>query len=78
MLFTATWPKSVQKMAGKYLVRGEPAEAAAGAAAGGGGGGGNSSDYLVHITVGSQEELVANKDVSQLFYELDDSVSWRG
>jgi ATP-dependent RNA helicase DDX5/DBP2 len=49
--YSATWPKSVEKMAGKYLRTGE----------------------VVHLTVGSTEDLVANKSVSQQFHELDDS-----
>ena len=52
LFFTATWAKSVNKLAAKYLRKG--------------------SD-LVRVTIGSGEDLVANKSISQEFYELDDS-----
>jgi superfamily II DNA/RNA helicase len=48
LLFTATWPKSVKKIAAKYL----------------------REDYI-HVNVGD-DELAANKAVSQEFFQLDD------
>ncbi|CAM9161781.1 unnamed protein product, partial [Heterosigma akashiwo] len=52
LFFTATWQKSVEKMAGKYL---------------------RSGADLTHITVGSTEELAANRAITQEFHEADDS-----
>ncbi|KAK3251768.1 hypothetical protein CYMTET_38900 [Cymbomonas tetramitiformis] len=49
LLFTATWPKSVKKMAAKYL-----------------------KDAVMHINIGSTEELAANTAVSQVFHKLND------
>jgi len=52
LLFTATWPKSVTKLAKAYL---------------------RSEENQVRVNIGSTEELEANRAISQLFYNLDDS-----
>ena len=66
LLFTATWPKSVRKLATEYVGGGD----------GGGGGGGGGSRELLELFLdggeGEAAELAANKAVSQSFVHATD------